>query len=343
MRFIKNGNLFKSYFISFSIPLLMIVSMIVLSQSSLFFKHPRELSIGITLDLVLTIPLVYFLLIRKKKISKTTVVSFFGFGILVASFIIPKDYQTVLSIVKKVVFPIIELGILAFLFIKTRSIVLKFRKNRNESIDFFTAIELASKEVFPKRVAALIATEAAMIYYLLFDWKKQHLQQNEFTNYKESGVLALLLGIVLVLLIETFALHIFLLKWSVVVAWVLTFLSVYTILQFISLAKSMTKRPHLVDAENNKLILRYGFFAEAVVPFQLIKGLEVSSKDLPENKSVTRFSPLGELVPHNIILHLKEENKFVSLYGFTKKYTSLAFFVDNKLEFKKMVEENCNV
>lgn len=320
----------------------MIISMIVLSQSRMFVNYPKELSIGITLDLVLTIPLVYYLLIRRKKVSKTTVASFFGLGILIASFIIPKDYQTVLSMVKKVVFPIVELGILTFLFLKTRNVVLTFSKNKDKSIDFFTAMQLACKEVFPKRVASLIATEAAMIYYLFFDWKRKKIQENEFTSYKESGIIALLFGIVIVLLIETFALHVYLAKWSVISAWVLTFLSVYTILQFISLAKSLTKRPYFFDLKNKDLILRYGFFAEAIIPFDLIKKIEVSSKDLPEDKSITRFSPLGELESHNVIIYLKEQSKFTSLYGFSKKYTSLAFFVDNKFEFKKIIEKNCN-
>lgn len=91
--------------------------------------------------------------------------------------------------------------------------------------------------------------------------------------------------------------------------------------------------------KNRKLLLRYGFFAEANISLDEILRIEVSSKDLPEDKSIVRFSPLGEIEGHNIIIHLKNENKFKSLYGFSKKYTSIAFTVDKKQEFKKLLEE----
>ena len=335
----KNTVQLQKHVLTFGIPFLLILSMVFLAQSSWFLKYPDALAIGIILDLVLTIPLVYYFLIRKKDIPKTTVISLFGFGILVASFIIPKEQQAVLSIAKKIIFPVLELGVLSFLFLKARKTYLEYNKVKNSKDDFYAAIQVACNDVFPKRVAALIATEAAMIYYLFFDWKKKELQNNEFTNYKESGVISILLGIVLVILIETFAIHALLSKWSVVSAWILTFLSVYAILQFVSLTKSLTKRPLFIDVENKSVILRYGFFSEAIIPFHLIERAEVSSKDLPEHKKVIRFSPLGELESHNVILHLKEESKFVALYGFTKKYKSLAFFVDEKHQFVKSIEE----
>jgi hypothetical protein len=317
----------------------MILSVIVLSQSQLFFANTKELSIAITLDLVLTTPLVYYFLIRKKDIPKFTVVTFFTVGILIANIIIPKEQQETLNFVESVLFPLVELLIITFLFLKARKVVLEFRKKKNQSVDFYDAIKYSCLEIFPVKIAHVVATEVAMFYYLLFNWKKKVLSKNEYSYYKESGLISLLLGIVLVLVIETVALHVFLIKWNALVAWFLTALSIYTTLQILSLIRSLNKRPIIFDKEKRKLLLRYGFFAEENISLDEILKVEVSSKDLPEDKSIVRFSPLGELEGHNIIIHLKNENSFRSLYGFSKKYTSIAFTVDKKQELKKVLEE----
>lgn len=335
----KNTIQFRSYFVVFGIPLLMILSVIILSQSQLFFANVKELSIAITLDLVLTTPLVYYFLIRKRSIPKFTVVTFFIIGILIANLIIPKDQQETLNFVESVLFPLVELLVITFLFLKARKVVLEFRKKKNQSVDFYDAIKYSCLEIFPVKITHVVATEVAMFYYLFFSWKKKNLSENEYSYYKESGLISLLFGIVLVLIIETVALHVFLIKWNAIVAWILTILSIYTTLQILSLIKSLNKRPMVVDKENRKLLLRYGFFAEANISLDEILEIEVSSKDLPEDKSIVRFSPLGEIEGHNIIIHLKNENKFKSLYGFSKKYTSIAFTVDKKQELKKVLEE----
>ena len=86
--------------VAFGIPLMLILSVIVLAKSSVFQLHPKELSMGITFDLVFVIPTIYFLLIRKSKIPQITTAPIFIAGIVIASFIIPNDYQFYLSGVK---------------------------------------------------------------------------------------------------------------------------------------------------------------------------------------------------------------------------------------------------
>ena len=46
--------------------------------------------------------------------------------------------------------------------------------------------------------------------------------------------------------IETFAIHLLLLKWSETAAWILTGISIYTAIQVFGLAKSITQRPIVI-------------------------------------------------------------------------------------------------
>ena len=331
---------FRSYLQVFGIPLLLIVSLWFLVNSSWFSKYPKELSLAITVDLLITIPFVFFLLIRKKNIPKITIVSCFVLGLIIASYILPENQQTFLSQVKTYFFPLVEIGILTFLFIKVRKTIKEFKKLNTTDLDFFDAIQMACKESFPKGIATLLATEIAVIYYGFFQWKKRVLKDNEFTNYKENGLISLLLAVLLVVFIETFAFHKLAEKWSITLAWVLTAISIYTAIQLFALIKSLSKRPFIVDENNQQLILRFGFFSKAIIPFKEIGKLEINSKDLPDDKSIVPFSPLGTLGGHNVVIYLKDEIEFLSLYHFKKKAKALAISVDEKSKFVAFVSKN---
>ena len=101
-----------SYAVPLGIPLLIILLMVGLVHSPFFTLQPEALSLGITVDLVLTVPLVYFFLIRNRNIPKVTVISFFIAGIVVAGFILPELHQFYLNQLKTWVFPLVEIAVL---------------------------------------------------------------------------------------------------------------------------------------------------------------------------------------------------------------------------------------
>ncbi|MCH3884334.1 hypothetical protein [Tenacibaculum aquimarinum] len=329
----------KSNLIVFGIPLLMIFSMFLLTKSTWFSKYPKELSIGITLDLLFTIPLVYFFSIRKKEIPKITIISLFLIGLVTASFMLPENQQSLLSQIKTYFFPIVELGVLTFLFIKIRQITIEFKKLKTTNLNFFDTVKIACKESFPSKIATLLATEVAVIYYGFFLWKKRNLKENEFSNYKENGLVSVLLVLILIVFIETIAIHKLIEDWNVLLSWILTGTSIYTGLQIFALVKSLVRMPFKVDVETKEVLLQFGFFSKAIIPFNLIEGVEVSTKDLPEDKSIVSFSLLNDLGGHNVIIHLKDEVEFDSFYGFKKKAKSLAISVDKKNEFVGLISE----
>ena len=324
--------------IPLAIPILLGLSLILLMKSSFFVQNPSTLSTAITIDFLVTIPLVYFLIIRKRAIPKITVLTTFVLGIVILSFVLPKEHQSLLSMVKTYFLPVLELGVASFIIYKVRSLR-KAYKRQQKTEDFYTTLLLAANEVLPKKLASVLVTEISVVYYGFIHWKKKKLKGNEFSYHKNSTVNSIVIGFLMIILIETFALHFLLLKWSVVAAWILTGLSIYTALQFFALARSISKRPIKVDLKTNELILRFGFFSEWPVSIENLKEVEVSSRDLPEDKSIVPFSPLGTLLEHNVILHFKEEQTFSGLYGLKRKATSIAIYVDEKGNFKGMVDE----
>ncbi|AUP78086.1 hypothetical protein [Flavivirga eckloniae] len=326
---------FQRHLIIFGIPLLIIGLMVLIAKSSVFQSNPTSLAIGITCDLLLTVPLVYFLLIRKTNIPKTTIVPFIIFGMIVCSLILPSENQYYLNLFKTWVFPLMELSILAFIIYNVRKGIKRFKHEKTASFDFFTTLKKTCYNILPKPVVIPFVTEIAVFYYGFIYWKKRELSSNEFSYHKNSGTPTLLIAIILIVAIETFVLHALLVKWSNIAAWILTCLSIYSGIQIFGFLKSMTKRP--ISIENNKLYLRYGIMTECTIAIENIDSIELSSKDLEKDKAVQRLSFLGELESHNVIIKLKTEQTLIGLYGIKRKFKVLALYIDNKNEFKNYI------
>lgn len=86
--------------INFGIPLALFGTLILLMKSS-FLNGNDTLNFAITADLLLTVPVVYFLLIRKSEIPNTTAVPVMIIGLLVGSFFIPQESNNVIIHLKK--------------------------------------------------------------------------------------------------------------------------------------------------------------------------------------------------------------------------------------------------
>ena len=145
--------------IIFGIPLLIIGLMILFAKSSAFISNPDALAIGTTFDLFLTVPFIYFLLIRTTDIPKTTVFPFMIFGIIICSIILPSENQYYLDIFKTWALPVVEISILSFVIYKVRKGIKSYKSNKTESFDFFTTLKNTCSEILPKAILIPVVTE----------------------------------------------------------------------------------------------------------------------------------------------------------------------------------------
>lgn len=332
---------FRKNLIIFGIPLFIMGLMVFITKTPIFTANPNSLSLGITFDLLLTIPFIYFLLIRKTRIPKTTVVPFLILGIVVCSLILPPQDQYYLDLFKTWFLPIIELSILSYVIYKVGKGIKQYKLNKNHSVDFFTVLKSTCYEILPKGLVIPVVTEIAVFYYGFIYWKKRELKSNEFTYHKNSGTISLLIAIIFIVIIETVTIHLLLAKWSIAVAWIFTFLSIYSGIQIFGFLKSMLKRP--ISIENDQIYLRYGIMTETIVDVKDIDSIEISSKDIELNKETRKLSFLGELESHNVIIRLKQENVLTGLYGIKKKYKNLVLHIDDKTEFKNQINNILNI
>jgi hypothetical protein len=328
----------KRIIVSLVVPFLLFAGIILLIKYSLFDSQSAPLAFAISADFLLTIPLVYFLLIRKTSIPKTTVVPIMIIGLLLGSYFLPQQNQTYLSLFKTWALPLIELTVFSFVILKVRKAFQTYKSQKHSSLDFFMVLKNTCYEILPKLVAIPFATEIAVAYYGFIHWKTIELKENQFSYHKKSGTPALLGTLILLTVVETCTFHILLGMWSEVAAWIATGLSVYTSFQLFGFAKSLSKRP--IEISPDLLKLKYGIMSEAEIPFEIIDSIELSRKKMDENPLHKHFSPLGELEGHNIILHLKQTHSLVGLYGFRKEFVKLAVHVDEAKAFLEVVVES---
>jgi hypothetical protein len=318
------------------IPLILMLSVILFSLTKIFELHSSHLANAAILDLVLTIPLIYFLLIRKSKIDNKTVIRFFILGLVIATFIIPKENQFLLEKIKIWVLPIIELIVLTYVIFGIKKAVKTYNNTKKTSFDILTVVRTTCFSLFPKAFANFLAIEFTAFYYGFLHWKKIELKKNEFTYHKSTGTQATLSALIFLILIETSILHILIVKWNPTMAWVMTIISIYSGFQIFGFLKSLRKRPTVILKDTLKL--RYGILCEVAIDIQDIESIENTFKEIEQNEHLKYLSPLGNMEGHNLIIHLKREHILTGLYGIEKKFNSIAVHIDEKSEFKHYIE-----
>ncbi len=332
----KTIRKFQSIFL-FSIPFFLLAIIIFFSQSQLYFDTASTISSYLILDLLLTVPLIYFLVIRKTKIPNTTVVPMIFLGLILGYYILPVDQHYYLDVFKNYIAPIIELSVVAFVIWKVRSAIKAFKEKKQPGVDFYTVLQNTCRELVPGKISSFLVSEISVIYYGFVNWKQPTLSENDFTYHKKSGSPSLFGALIFIVLVETISVHIILLQWSHLAAIILSILSIYTGIQLLGFGRSLSQRP--ITIEEDTLVLRYGILNESNIKIADIESIELSRKTLQYDDEVRKFSLLGDLESHNVVIRCNRSQTMQGIYGITKSYTTLALHVDDKEGFKEMLEE----
>ena len=274
-------------------------------------------------------------MIRKTKIPKGTAVTFLLLGVVIASYIIPKEHQTIINFAKQFLIPVIETSIFTFVVLRIRKVYKNFKGAKENAPDFMATLRIAVSEILPRKVVEPFVLEIAMIYYCFFAWKKPTLPNNAFTYHKKSDI-ALIFGVFIgLVLVETFVFHILIERWSPVVAWIGTGLSLYTMVQIIGIIKSTSRRPIILKDE--KVVLRFGIMAETAIAYEDIERIELSQRTISHNPLAKKLGT--ELTSHNVVIYLKKENILHGLFGIKNNFNILSLFVDDHKKFKEEIDQ----
>ncbi len=297
------------------------------------FPVKGELSSAIMVDLLVTIPVLYFLLVRKTKVPIITVVPVFIIGSFLGTLWLPASAQEPLQVFHAYVLPFLEFGVLGFVGFKAYRVIKISGGKQGE--DVFSALKQTTQELIPQpTLANLLAMELAILYYGFLNWKKYTFRENEFSYHRKSSSVAILSILILIVGVETCALHVLMERWSIVLAWMLSVLSIYIGFQLFGIACSLSKRPVVVT--DKELIFLYGILSKARIPKSQIKEVSLFRKTINKEDEIMKLSPLGDLDGHNLLVELHEPATLEGLYGRKKSFSKLALHLDEKGKFLEL-------
>jgi hypothetical protein len=267
-------------------------------------ERPSVVAAGLTLDLIVVVPLGYYLLmVRRRGVPVVTLAPVVVLSVLAAGWILPPKHQMPLRILEALAVPL-ELGVIGW--VAWRAARAFRRARRDEALDPLERLRRAAFEVTRNdRAAAVLAMEAAVFYYAMGSWwARPHAPAGAFAcpHHRRSGHGRIVAALLLLLAFEAIPLHLLLWRWSAVAAWLATAGTLYGALWLIADYRATVLRPILVGEES--LLVRSGFRCTLSVPRALIAGVGRKKPDFGRESldatllgSPTHWLTLSEPLP----------------------------------------------
>lgn len=308
---------------------LLVVSLVsiefAVANTTAFGQHPLPLSIAILFDCtVLTTAIFYSLVARPLRLPISRTVLFALAAVRLALFILPVTPPSL-----TVIWPVL----LAFLEGTVVLIsVLRFRQIRQTYItlrvthDAQQALHGAFSAVFGEKVAHIILSEGQVIYHALFNWRASISVPTgaiPVTTHRESGQLALLIGLMGIGLIETTALHFLLAAWWPTVAWWATAVSLYGCLLVLAIISTTLKRPSY--RTQTALYLRLDMRWQAVI---LLDNIASVTPIFNKPDKHPHLLNAALITAPNVLIILHEPIRVTGIYGLSRTVTQLSLFAD---------------
>jgi hypothetical protein len=304
---------------------------LVLVRTRLFASHADIAAWGLTFDLTITIPLLYYVfVIRTGRAKPITIAPLFVACTAIAAIILPRGQQGFLHDLRMVAAP---LDLITIFLIARR--IAAMRRAGNTPDDVYASIDHASRAIFGNRaVAGFVTTEVTLIYYAIFAWRAQPVVPDgarTITFHKRSEWGTIVASILVLIAFESIGLHLFVQHWSSKAAWLLTCLDIYGALWLIGDYHAMRLRPSLAGSE--AIEFRHGLRWSVTISRDNIAAVEaVQNESDWKRRGTLKLALLDE---PRTILRLREPVVAHGLAGIRKRIDSIALLPDDPAEFER--------
>jgi len=294
-------------------------------------RHPDAVSVGILIDLLVVVPLVfYFLPVRRAGWPARTLIPLFLFSLTGAALVLP-DQREMLKRVSEILSVPAEIGLVAWIAVCTR------RSLRSTSgpgaEDMLDRLRQVAREIVPMRgISEAIGFEMAVVYYSLFAWRRRSPSPpavRVFTYHRTNGYGALGFALLIVTIAEAIPVHLLVTRWSPRGAWLLTALAAYGMLWFLADYRATRLRPILLD--DDTLCIRTGLRWTVRIPRAHIVAIH---KKAPKGDSFLRATLPGTTP---MWIELAEPVTAQGPYGKEKTARWISVAVDQVKAFREAV------
>lgn len=291
-------------------------------------RERELLASAVTLDLLVVWPLaVAWFWVRTRRVPWFALASAVLLGFLAASLALPADSRALLERAHWLAVPL-ELALVGTLVVLVRR---GRREARTLPGDFATRLRAAATHALGARLPAdVLTSEVALLVHAFAPRRREGPARAEhFSTHREAGYGAVLVGVVMLVLVETAAVHALVSAWSQALSWVLTGLGAYSLLWLVGDWRALRARPIVVGPE--ALELRLGLRWEARIPRACIEHVaRLPRRRRPRPDGVRVVALLGQ---PNVELRFADPVELVGVYGLRRSTRRLWLRVDEAERF----------
>jgi hypothetical protein len=290
-------------------------------HSHLFVRNPEVGAWGVTFDLAITIPLVYyFAVVRTGAAKPITVAPVFVIGVALAARLIPHGQQAFVRDLRWVAAPL-ELVTLALV---AGRLMAMHRAGTAASDDPLARITAACREIFGRSpVGTFVAFEVTTLYYGLFAWRKKAPREG-YSVHERSGWGVIVAAFLLVIAAEGVGMHFLLIRSFPRGAWLWTALDLYGALWLMGDYQALRLRRITLD--DDALQIRFGLRASATIPYSAIAAVEPREGEWEKRKGTLKVAIVDD--PRTII-RLREPMTIQFIAGIRKTIDTVAILADD--------------
>jgi hypothetical protein len=287
--------------------------------------HPNILATAVILDLVVTVPVIYFFLFLHGQKRVLGITPIFLISLVGASLVLPANYRMIVPQIRKLALPA-ELGIFAYLIFRVRYMCRTVAAGETD-VDMLVALQKSLSAVLAsERLAKAIAYEVAVLYYGLFSWRGRPPENQQSFSYDQKvGYGGIILALVLVTAMEIIGVHLLVHRWSHGTAWLLSGFGLYGAIWLLADYRSARLRP-LIAAED-ALFVRLGLRWTLRIPYSCINSIHAPGTAPPKRSpGYLKATLIG---PPQILLELCRPLKAEGPYGIKRRVHRVGLAVDD--------------
>lgn len=299
--------------------------------------HPYPVDVAICLDLALTIPAAWYLLmVRTGLRSAATVPLIAMIGLWRASLLFPSIVPGKLWIGAG-----LEVALLGTLIMGLRAA--RLASAAFDDADPVDRLRAAVTHLFSPQTmnrsdslpAKAMATEFSVFYYA-FGWKlKPHIPpaSRAFTLHERSGANVLIGCLAAISLLEITPVHLLLNHWfpaKPFIAWIATGLSLWGAVWMLALCRAFALRPTVVAPDS--ITVRFGLLFRVKIPAASIATLEYINA--PDGVRV-----VPKATPASVYIRFREPLNAEFPGGFTRPIEAIGLSADDDLSFREAISQ----
>ena len=328
---------------AFAFPLaaLSIVALcLTVARSALFAESPGIGALGVTFDLAVTIPFLYWLcVVRPGRAPAITLVPVVLVGLFATRMVVPAEHREILAPLPLLALPL-ELLAAGAIVVRARRALVRVRGLASPPSGWLERLEVGAREAFGEsRAIDVLVSELAFVRYAVLGWGRAAEAPpgaTAFSYHRERGWGAVLAALLLLLAAEGTVAHLLLAQWSPVVAWIWTGLDLYAVLWLLGDMNGLRLRPVLLWPD--RLEVRFGLRWRATIPLDRIARVERLAAD-PEDWKRKGSLKLALLDPPDLKITFAEPVVFHGPVGLRRRVSRLGLLVDDSVELERRLTE----